>query len=309
MRHLFIAGYEQPALFAVALLARLGGVRVYVSLDSKFDDKPRRISMELLKWLLMLPYHGAFAAGPRTREYLRFLGFRRRPIVMGYDTVSVERIRSLAPPSEPGWTERPFLIVARFVPKKNLSLALRAFDAYRATTTGPVRRLRLCGSGPLAGELRALAETLAITDLVDFVGFVDQGRVAVELSRALCLLLPSWEEQWGLVVNEALAFSLPLLVSENVGARDMLVGTLDNGFVLEPDNVAAWAAAMTLLADDRPFWERMRDSARKRSLAGDVGTFVAGVETLIASGELVSPALRAPQFTSARSNEAQTGEG
>jgi glycosyltransferase involved in cell wall biosynthesis len=280
--HLFLAGYEQPALFAIAAISRLLGTKVYIALDSKFDDKPRRMRTEWFKQILMLPYHGAFAAGTTTRDYLRFLGFRRRPIALGYDTVSLARLRALVPDVPVAWGARSFLVVARFVLKKNLAIALHAFAAYRAATRGPVRKLRLCGSGPQEAELRALAETLGIAGDVDFIGFADQAAVALELSRALCLLLPSVEEQWGLVVNEALAFALPLVVSENVGARDLLVRSMENGFVLSPHDPAGWAHAMTILAEDRTCWERMHAASRARAHLGDVATFVAGVQVLIA---------------------------
>lgn len=277
---LFISGYEQPANFIVALCVPLFGCRCYVMLDSKFDDKPRRLAREILKRLLMLPYRGGFASGPRSAAYLRFLGFRRRPVALGYDTVSMERLRPLGvPPST--WEERPFLAVARFVPKKNLSLALRAYRIFRDRAAGSVRRLRLCGGGALEAELRAEAAALGIAGNVDFLGFQPQAMVAAELSTALCLLLPSSEEQWGLVVNEALAFGLPVLASTNVGACDLLIRSWGNGFVLDPEEPEAWAAAMLALAQDRHLWEQFHRASRNRAEAGDVAAFAGGVEALI----------------------------
>jgi glycosyltransferase involved in cell wall biosynthesis len=279
--HLFLSGYERPYCFAIAILFRLMGKRVYVPLDSKFDDKPRRLSQELLKRVLMLPYNGGFAAGRRSKEYLRFLGLRRRPVTTGYDTVSIDRLRALVSEAPPAWEQRPFLVVSRFIPKKNLSTALRAYALYKERAGANLRRLRLCGGGQLEGALRAEAEALGITGEVDFLGFEPQDVVALEMARALCLLLPSREEQWGLVVNEALAFDLPILASTTVGALDTLVTPLGNGVALDCDDVGAWADAMLLLASDRALWERLSAGSRRHAPLGDVAAFVDGVTELV----------------------------
>ncbi|RYF30080.1 MAG: glycosyltransferase, partial [Cytophagaceae bacterium] len=230
---LFISGYETPAKLALAVVARLTGRRVIVMNDSKFDDRPRRAARELIKRFWMLPYQGAFASGRRAREYLYFQGFAKKHIAEGYDTVSLARLRAEAQNvPEPEWEDRPFLIVARLVHKKNLLFALNVYKHYCSEAGSSARRLVLCGSGPLLNELLALAAKLGINDKVCFLGSQSQARVATEMAGALCLLVPSSEEQWGLVVNEAMAFSLPLLVSDAVGARDSLVCNLRNGFVL-----------------------------------------------------------------------------
>jgi len=280
VRAVFVSGYERPSHFWAAIAARRRAVRVIVMLDSKHDDKPRRAWLEMVKRALMAPYHGGFAAGKRSADYLRFLGLRRRPVTQGYDTVSLARLRGEAQPATPtAWTDRPFLAVARYVPKKNLDFLLHAYADYRvaAQASGRPRALILCGGGPLEASLRRTAAVLGIADAVTFTGFVGQARVAELLRDALCLLLPSVEEQWGLVVNEALAFDLPVLLSAGVGATDLLAADGENGFLLSPHDRRGWADAMRQVAEDEALWCRL--SARSRNLAplGDVARFVEGV--------------------------------
>jgi glycosyltransferase involved in cell wall biosynthesis len=85
-----------------------------------------------------------------------------------------------------------------------------------------VRRLLLVGNGPLEGALRDRAAELGLGDAVVFCGFLQSTEVANLLSRALALVLVSVEEQWGLVVNEAVALGLPVIVSEYVGHATFL---------------------------------------------------------------------------------------
>jgi glycosyltransferase involved in cell wall biosynthesis len=275
----FVSGYERPSHLWAALVARRRGARAIVMLDSKYDDKPRRLWLESAKRALMAPYHGGFAAGRRSTEYLRFLGLRRRPVTQGYDTVSLSRIRNERAAAAPlAWEDRPFLAVARYVPKKNLDFLLHAYADYRSGVGVDLARpLILCGGGPLEASLRASAEALRISDAVSFTGFVGQDVVADLMRNALCLLLPSVEEQWGLVVNEALAFDLPVVLSSTVGAADLLAIDGDNGFLRDPHDRAGWADAMQRLGKDSALWRRM--AARSRALAplGDVARFVSGV--------------------------------
>ncbi|MBB3034352.1 glycosyltransferase [Alteriqipengyuania lutimaris] len=278
----FFAGYERPSHFAAAISARMRGVRTIVMLDSKYDDKPRKAWLETAKRGLMLPYSGGFASGRRSREYLHHLGLGHRLVTEGYDSVSIARVRHLAASIEPQpWDARPFLAVARFVPKKNLSLLLDAYALYCARVDRP-RELQLCGGGPLEGELRQQAERLGIGEHVRFFGFVGPEKVAGLMRGALCLALPSVEEQWGLVINEALAFGLPLIVSPGIGATDTLALHGENALTVPPGDTSGWADALVRLGSDRELHDRL--SARSAQLApsGDVAAFVDGVRPHIA---------------------------
>lgn len=285
--HNFLCHYERAEVFVAAAVLRLAGRRVYVMNDAKFDDKPRPVWREALKSVLYRPYHGALVGSRRSANYLRFLGFAPKPIRIGYDTVDVSRIvaQSGAVPAPGGmpFAERSFVVVARLVPKKNIEAALRAFAAYRGG--GGTRRLVICGDGPLRGSLERLAAALGVGGEVDLLGQVGSTDVARTLAGGLALLLPSVEEQFGLVVIEAQALGLPVLVSDSVGARDELVRTGVNGFVVEPDNVAGLAYFMTCLGADEALWRAMSTAARDGAEKGDVRHFAAAVGALIAPAE------------------------
>ena len=278
---LFICGYDRPAHFGLALWARITGRRAVLMNESKFDDKLRSASFEFFKQLFLLPYHATLTPGWRAAGYVQFLGLRKRPVAEGYSVVSLDRMRRLAAGAKiPAWEERAFVIVARLVPKKNHDLALRAYRRYRDIVGNAARPLRICGDGPLMETLRTQARTLGIEAHVIFLGSIGQTRVAEELAVAVALLLPSVEEQWGLVVNEALAFGLPVIVSNNVGAGDRLVTSLRTGFVLDGTDETAWAEAMRLLGHDRETWERLHEGSLARAPLADTGAFVAGCVAL-----------------------------
>ncbi len=276
----FLCHYNEIAVFIAAVALRLTGRRVYAMVESKFDDYPRRLRSDIFKPLVLWPYRGVIAASERTRSYLSYLGVPRERILLGYSTLSVDRIATLSgdPPAPDGaaFADRDFVIVARLVPKKNLGVALEAFALWLAQTDRP-RNLHICGSGPLEDALRTQAERLGIAERVIFHGFVQIDTVSRVLAHALCLVLTSTEEQFGLVVIEAQAVGLPVLITANAGACDDLVEPGINGFVLDPTNPASCAALMLILSEDEPTWRRFATAARAMRYRGDARHFVSSV--------------------------------
>lgn len=285
-KYIFFCNYNEPAIFFAAVFLRLVGRRLVIMQDSKFDDKPRYLFKEFVKSLLYGPYEAALVGGHRSKVYLAFLGIPEQRIFIGYDTVSMERIRTWAgaepAPAGVPHAERHFTVVARFLPKKNLSLALDAYAAYVAQNPDSPRDLHLCGSGELEPELRAQAERLKLKG-VHFRGFLPEHLVAQVLASTLALILPSVEDQHGLVVNEALAMGVPVLVSDNCGARDLLVRSGVNGYVFETDNAEGLAHFMGLLDGDVGEWKRLSLATRRFEALAGTESFVSAVERALAS--------------------------
>lgn len=263
---------------------RLLGKRVIVFSDSKFDDFQRSVSFEFFKSAILAGYSDAIVAGRRQIEYFRFLGFRKRAVLPGYDGVDLERIRNQAggivAPAGADYDTRPFVFIGRFVPKKNLYTLIEGYAAYVAAAGDSPRRLCLAGGGEQEAGLRKAAIDLKVDGLVDFPGFLDSASVARVLSGALALILVSREEQWGLVVNEALAFGLPVIVSYEVGARDALVRNLYNGYVVESSKGEDIARAMLELCN-RETWERMVAASHELAWMGHCDRLADAIELLV----------------------------
>ena len=276
-------GYNQPDIVILSWLLRLLGVRVIMLSESKFDDKPRRAGFELFKALLLSAYCAAIVGGRRQIEYARFVGFRTRPVMPGYDTVGLDRVRAMGGPAAPQglpYADRSFVFVGRFVAKKGLFDLIEGYALYARCAGDAARRLVLVGAGPEQAVLRSRVVELGIARLVDFPGFLGAEAVARQLAAALALVLVSREEQWGLVVNEALAFGLPVIVSEPVGSRDALVRNLINGFVVEPGSAKGLAAALRALASDTALWQRMVTASNARAWLGDTERLADAVEAI-----------------------------
>jgi glycosyltransferase involved in cell wall biosynthesis len=169
------------------------------------------------------------------------------------------------------------LSVARLVPEKGLGTLIRA-----AAATGDRRiRVVVAGSGPGSQQLTELAESLSVT--LTLLGDLHEEALAEAYVGADIFALLSMHETWGVVVNEAAASGLPLLLSDRVGAARDLVRSGTNGFVVSAEDVAAAATALERLAVD----------AELRNLAGEQSRAVAGEWGYESSVESFVTAVRA----------------
>jgi glycosyltransferase involved in cell wall biosynthesis len=120
-------------------------------------------------------------------------------------------------------------------PFKNIPLLLDAFAEYRRQ--GGHRNLEIVGQGPLEHELKCVADGSNIRGFITFSGYQTYESLPECYARARCLILPSLSEPWGLVVNEAMASGLPVIVSDRCGCADELVENGRNGFVFPAQSV------------------------------------------------------------------------
>ena len=168
-------------------------------------------------------------------EYLHLLGFPKGPVETGYDVVDNEHF-SRCPKASDSDAVPIFLVSCRFVPVKNLKRLLIAYAAYRRLAGNKAWGLVIAGDGPEKNNITAAIEALGLDRSVSLAGFVQYSDLPALYARAGAFILPSVSEPWGLVVNEAMAASLPVLVSNRCGCAPDLVEENCNGFTFDPHN-------------------------------------------------------------------------
>ena len=205
-------------------------------------------------------FSSGLVGGPRHRDYLVKLGMHRDRIAMGYNAVDNDAFARGAeaarrdPEARRGLPEAPyFLAVNRFVPEKNLPRLIRAFARYRrdAPPEG-AWDLVLCGDGPGAAEVDRAIQSGGVAHAIHQPGFLQADALSRWYGFASAFVHPSLMEPWGLVVNEAAACGLPLLVSDRAGCVETLVpdppGTTGRRFDPRDDDELTAAAGL----DGRP---------------------------------------------------------
>ncbi len=155
------------------------------------------------------------------------------------------------------------LSVARLAPEKGLDVLVRAV----AAADDPRLVLVVAGEGSERAGLVELARELSAR--LTLVGDVDWQRIVELYVAADVFALLSEREPWAVVVNEAAACGLPLVLTDRVGAAHDLLRDGENGALVGAGDVAAAARALRALAADPQL--RRAQGARSRELAGDWG--------------------------------------
>jgi glycosyltransferase involved in cell wall biosynthesis len=253
---ILLPGYHLPEYWAMLFAARLRRKTVGVFCDSTAFDRPHSFLKGLLKRTFFSQCNAFFGYGLRSREYLISYGvpsdqiyFRCQAAALPHD-YNVSNVLTARANSHIGDMLR-FLYVGRLSPEKNLEDLLRAFKTVLSIYSDA--RLVLVGSGPLKPYLMTLADQLGLDESIEFAGAKNVEGLRDEYLKACCLVLPSSSEPWGLVVNEALSYGCPVIVSHRCGCVPELVKDGMTGYVFECGNVDELAAKM--IEAPRTFFE------------------------------------------------------
>jgi 1,2-diacylglycerol 3-alpha-glucosyltransferase len=237
-----VPGYYTLPAIAAAIWAKLHGRISILMTESTAGDHQRIWWKEQTKGLaLQVLFSWAVAGGKSHVAYLEQLGFPADRVVGFYDVVDNDMFRegtaSLRLQSSTDVQPRLkyFLYVGRFAEEKNVGNLLASWVAYR--DQGGTWPLVLVGDGPEADALRNSAGNCPYAADVLFPGFKNSRELLPFYAFAGCFVLPSTREPWGLVVNEAMASALPVLVSDRCGCSADLVIPGLNGFVFDPFDI------------------------------------------------------------------------
>lgn len=266
-----ISGYGMTdSRAALAWACRNKATRVMMT-ESKADDAPRVWWKEWLKGRLVRRFNSALYGGSPHRAYLEQLGMPSEHMFDRYDVVDNERFRAAADEVRtnpapfrhlPGLAdERPFFLASsRLIERKNIARLIEAYAGYRRDQPGGWR-LVILGTGPEEERLRNQVDSQEVPE-VTFAGFQQFDSLVAYYALAGAFIHPALQEQWGLVVNEAMACGLPVLCSATVGACYDLVREGENGFRFDPTDLSAMRKALQTMAASEK-----REAMAQRSLA------------------------------------------
>jgi glycosyltransferase involved in cell wall biosynthesis len=179
-------------------------------------------------------------------------------------------------PREPAAAEPLVVFAGRHIPEKRVPALVPALALLRERM--PELRGELLGDGPERDEVLRLRSQYGLDDALDVPGFVSAERVESALSRALCMVLPSRREGYGMVVIEAAALGTPsVVVADPDNAAADLVSDGENGYVAPsaaPEDLAT--AIERVNAEGQALRERTADwfraNARRLSLESSLET-------------------------------------
>jgi glycosyltransferase involved in cell wall biosynthesis len=233
--------------------------------DSTAQDRDKRRWKEGAKGFFFRRCHGIFCYGVRSKEYVAgyavkghriFSDCQAAALPHAYDSAAVRKYYESKPRGVAASAK--FLYVGRLSEEKGLYDLLEAFRGVREQM--PEATLDIAGSGGLAEECKRRAGDLGLGSSVAFLGTKVPDEIGRLLLESDAMVLPSHREPWGLVVNEALSYGCPVVVSDICGCVPELVRDGVTGYSFPAGDVHALRTAMISAA---------RLSADRLSVAGE----------------------------------------
>lgn len=253
----FMSGWFDRGYLAVARALRRQNVFVVAGSDQQWTGSWRQQGARILApWYLHTAIDVLWVAGERQRQLARRLGYRGARCWEGVYACDWKHFAACY--SEAESLPRAFLFVGRYIRRKGLDLLVDAYATYRENVADPWPLL--CAG---RGEQEAL---LGGKKGIENVGFVQPEDLPGLMGRAGAFVLPSREEPWGVVVEEAAAAGRPLICSEACGSAVHLLRDHYNGYLIESGNtehLARGLAAMSEASDA----DRSKMGARSHQLS------------------------------------------
>ena len=289
-RAVAVHGWGMRSARALMLAAITTRTPMLVMSESNESDAPRRWPRELVKRRLLRLARAGLVGGSPQAMYLATLGMPADCIFTGYDSICNEHFGAGADKARAdgalrhtgGLPDRYFLASARFVPAKNLLGLLDAYAFYRRQVGDTAAwSLVVLGDGPMRSELECRRSDLGLENAVLMPGFMQYEALPAYYGLASAFVHASSTEPWGLVVNEAMAAGLPVIVSSRCGCATDLVSDGVNGFTFDPLNSEALGGLLARLAHGGVDLSAMGQASRTSIAGWGAEQFALGLERAV----------------------------
>ena len=274
---LSLPGWGHPVLCVALCLARWFQIPVVMETDTLLAARQpilsQMIKAALYPFLFRIPSFFLPAGTPQA-AFLRHYGVetsRIRILRMTVDVVKISAlVHALSAAQKRTLLHRynvpehvtTFLYVGRLEPYKGITDLLLAFERLAAELDDVC--LVIVGSG---SEAALVEQHAAGNEFIRYLGRLPADRVWEAYAVADAFILPSHFEPWGLVVNEAMASGLAVIVTDQVGCSEDLVKDGESGFVVPAGSPEKLLAAMSILASQPLVRQQMGVAARRHIAA------------------------------------------
>ena len=264
---IIVSGYDAIAYWQALLYTKIHKKRFILYNESTLlSTTYTKGVIGFLKRFIIREADAYVVPGRKAQEYLESFGAKSQKIISGIATCDIDFFhRSVLEYREnhgflmerKRYPKLLLLFVGQLIPRKGVTELLRALSRLKDSDIG----LLIVGGGPQEEELKQFCRKQRL-DNVYFEGYQQQDTLLRYYALADVLILPSFEEVWGLVVNEALASGLFVLCSDRAGAGYDLIKEGWNGRLFDPHDEDRFAA---LIEETKEHIEEIK--ARRKAIS------------------------------------------
>ena len=250
-----VAGWSFPESVSAIAWARDVGARVVMMSESQAHDAQRQFLGEAIKRRVVEACDAALVGAEPHRQYIAKLGIPKDRVFFGYNAVDNDYFEIGSDAARKNrdklrrkldLPQRYVLASGRMIKKKGFPQLVGAFSlALRRKDVG--HALMILGDGPERPTIETVVADANLRGRVLLPGFKSYDLLPAYYALADGFVHVAFSEQWGLVVNEAAAAGLPLIVSEHCGVGAALVESGRNGRLINPNDISEIADALVEL--------------------------------------------------------------
>ena len=251
--HVFIPGWSSSFSRAALNWCMRNGAEPILMADSLPSKRSTSHPIEIVKKQIIKLFRLALTAGSPHVSFLSKMGMDPKNVMIGYDVVDNDHFSKHAEialqnrnliSNKFNLPIRYFLSVGRFLPVKNFINLIHAYMLYLKKCKTSPTPLLIVGKGPMDNLLKEEIKSLNLNHNILIRNWANYEDLPYYYALSDCLIVPSTSETWGLVVNEAMASSKPVIVSNECGCIDDLVHHGKNGFIFDPHNITELSELM-----------------------------------------------------------------
>ncbi len=199
-----------------------------LAFDSWWNGTLKQYLLSAYSRLFIKPYFQfAFVPGHQQSQLALHLGFRNSNIIQGMYSADVSKFAKEhnEPNRLASETPKRLMYVGRYSSEKFINELQQVF--FELWKCGAINWKLVCAGTGILFEKRIQHEA------IEHLGFLQPEQLVNEMRNANAFVLPSTFEPWGVVVHEFAAAGVPLILSENVGAKSAFLRNGENGFIFE----------------------------------------------------------------------------
>lgn len=252
-------GFNPTMLYSFLFCLLRGKKHIPVSDAWKMSEQHLSFAHKLLRKIIFKFSHAFIACSQKGKTYYESYNLKKEAVFISHYTINNEAFKNNIP-----YSERPYdlLFSGQFTSRKNPFFFIEVAQKLRKTKSD--LKILLLGDGPLKEEMLGTLSRSGIN--FSYPGYASQKELPEYYRNSKLFLFPTEYDAWGVVANEALASSTPVLVTPMAGCSDELVLQEINGYILPPD-ADEWAKKCFTLLNDPAQWSSFSDNAQKTAAA------------------------------------------
>ena len=260
------ANVASPTGMLAILYMKLVGISYWIEGDGAFAKSGKGLK-EAVKRFFISGAKGYFStSAEHDRYYLTYGADEEKIYRYPFTSLYVKDILSEAPTLREkvevrrslGITEQKVVLaVGQFIHRKGFDILIKAAGRMPRDTG-----FYFVGGNPSEEYLR-LREKVGLQKTVHFVGFCEKEKLSLYYKAADLFVLPTREDIWGLVINEAMAHGLPVISTDRCGAALELVRDGENGYIIPTDDDVVLVKRIEHLLNDAEGCRRCAGQALK----------------------------------------------